>query len=109
VKARNLRALAVTSAARWPTLPDIPTVGEFLPGLEAIDWFGVCAPKNTPAGIIDKLNLDINAALSDPGMKARFAVLGAVVFPGSTAEFAKLIAADTEKWLKVIRAANIKL
>ena len=109
VKAGNLRALAVTSIARSPALPDIPAVGEFLPGFEAIGWFGVCAPKNTPAGIIDKLNRDINAALGDPGIKARFADLGAVMFPGSTAEFVKYVAAYTEKWVKVIRTLNIKL
>jgi tripartite-type tricarboxylate transporter receptor subunit TctC len=109
VKAGNLRALAVTSTTRSPGLPDIAAMGEFLPGLEANAWFGIGAPKNTPAGIIDKLNRDINAALGDPRIKARFAHLGAVVFPSSTAEFAKLISADTEKWLKVIRAANIKL
>jgi tripartite-type tricarboxylate transporter receptor subunit TctC len=109
VKAGNLRALAVTSTARSQALPDIPAVGEFVPGFEAIGWFGVCAPKNTPAGIIDKLNHDINAALGDPGIKARFADLGAVVFPGSTAEFVKLVAAYAENWVKVIRTLNIKL
>ena len=109
VRAGKLRALALTSAARSPALPDIPALAEFLPGFEAISWFGVCAPKNTPAGIIDKLNRDINTALDDPTIKARFADLGAVVHPGSTTEFAKLIAAEAEKWVKVIRAANIKL
>jgi tripartite-type tricarboxylate transporter receptor subunit TctC len=109
VRAGKLRALALTSAARSPALPDIPALAEFLPGFEAIFWFGVCEPKNTPAGIIDKLNRDINAALGDPTIKARFADLGAVVLPGSTAEFAKLIAADAQKWVQVIRAANIKL
>jgi tripartite-type tricarboxylate transporter receptor subunit TctC len=109
VKAGNLRGLAVTSAARSPALQDIPAMGELLPGLEANAWVGICAPKKTPAGIIDKLNRDINAALGDPGIKARFADLGAVVIPGSTAEFAKLIATDGEKWLRVIQAANIKL
>jgi len=102
VKAGNLRALAVTSMARSPALPDIPAMGEFLAGFEAIGWFGVCAPKNTPAGIIEMLNRDINAALSDPEIKARFADLGAVVFPGSTAEFVKHVAAYIEKWVKVI-------
>jgi tripartite-type tricarboxylate transporter receptor subunit TctC len=77
VKAGNLRALAVTSTARSPALPDIPAVGEFLPGFEAIGWFGVCAPKNTPAAIVEKLNGEINAALGDPGGRARFADLPA--------------------------------
>jgi tripartite-type tricarboxylate transporter receptor subunit TctC len=109
VRAGNLRALAVTSAIRSLALPDIPVVGEFLPGYEAISWYGVGAPKNTPAAIIEKLNREINAALADPRIKSRTDDLGAVVFPGSTAEFAKLIAADAAKWVKVIRAANIKL
>jgi tripartite-type tricarboxylate transporter receptor subunit TctC len=109
IRAGNLRALAVTTATRSEALPDIAAVSEFLPGYEASSWYGVGAPKNTPAGIIDKLNRDINAALADPKMKARFADLGAVVLPGSTTEFAGLIATDTEKWVKVIRASNIKL
>jgi tripartite-type tricarboxylate transporter receptor subunit TctC len=109
VRAGNLRALALTSATRSPALPDIPVVGESLPGFEAIGWFGIGAPKNTPAGIIEKLNREINAALGDPSIRARFADLGAAVFPGSTAEFAKLIAADSEKWVKLIRELNIKL
>jgi tripartite-type tricarboxylate transporter receptor subunit TctC len=83
-------------------------VGEFLPGFEVSAWFGVGAPKNTPANIIEKLNKEINAALADPNMKARFADLGGTVLPGSPSDFAKLIAAETEKWAKVIRAANIK-
>jgi tripartite-type tricarboxylate transporter receptor subunit TctC len=109
IKAGHLRALAVTSATRSPALPDTPAIGEFLPGLENSGWFGIGAPKNTPTGIIDKLNRDINVALGDARIKARFADLGAVVLPGSIAEFAKLIAAEAEKWVKVIRAANIKL
>ena len=104
----DLRALAVTSATRLPALPDIPIVGEFLPGFEAIGWFGVGAPKNTPAGIIEKLNREVNVTLADPKMKARIADLGAEVLSGSPTDFAKLIAADTEKWVKVIRAANVK-
>jgi tripartite-type tricarboxylate transporter receptor subunit TctC len=83
-------------------------VGEFVPGYEASGWFGVSAPKNTPAAIIDKLNKEVNAALADPKMKVRLADLGGMVFPGSPAEFGKLIADETEKWGKVIRAANIK-
>ena len=99
----------MTSAERIPGLSDIPTLGEFLPGFEYSGWFGIAAPRNTPAPIIEKLNREINAALADPRMKSRITDLGPVVFPTSTAEFAKLIAADTEKWVKVIRAANIKL
>ena len=89
-------------------LPDIPTLGEFLPGFEASAWFGVGAPKATPAEIVDKLNREINAGLADPKIKARFAELGGTVFVGSPADFSKLIADETEKWAKVIRAANIK-
>jgi tripartite-type tricarboxylate transporter receptor subunit TctC len=89
-------------------LPDIPTVGEFVPGYEASGWQGIGAPKNTPAEIIEKLNKAINAALADHEMKARLADLGATILVGSPADFGKLIADDTEKWAKVIRAANIK-
>jgi tripartite-type tricarboxylate transporter receptor subunit TctC len=108
VKAGSLRGLAVTSATRLPILADIPFVGEFLPGFEAVTWSGISGPRNTPAGIIEKLNSQINVALADPTMKARIADLGAEVLSGSPADFAMLIAADTEKWVKVIRAANIK-
>ena len=109
VRAGRLRGLAVTSAGRSPALPDIPALGEYLPGFEYSGWFGIGAPRNTPAAIIEQLNREINAALADPRMKSRIADLGPVVFPTSTAEFAKLIAADTEKWVEVIREANIKL
>jgi tripartite-type tricarboxylate transporter receptor subunit TctC len=105
----KLRALAVTTATRSEILPDVPTVGDFVPGYEASSWHGVGAPKGTPADIVDKLNREINAALADPRIKARFADLGATVIPGSPANFGKLIAEETEKWAKVIRAANIKL
>jgi tripartite-type tricarboxylate transporter receptor subunit TctC len=108
VRAAHLRALAVTGATRSTALPDIPAVAEFLPGFEAITWFGIGAPKNAPAGIVERLNREINAALADPRIKARLTDLGAVVFPTSSAEFVKIVAADTEKWVKVIRAANIK-
>jgi tripartite-type tricarboxylate transporter receptor subunit TctC len=108
IRAGRLRALAVTSAIRWEGLPDIPTVSEVLPGFEASTWFGICAPKNTPAEIIDKLNAETNAGLADPKIKARLNDLGYVVLPGSPANFGKLIADETEKWGKVIRAANIK-
>ena len=89
-------------------LPDVPTVGDFVPGYEASQWYGIGAPKNTPAEIIDTLNSEINAALADPGMKARLAAIGGEPLPGSPAEFGKLIADETEKWAKVVRAAGIK-
>ena len=108
IRAGKLRALAVTTATRSEALPDIPTVGDFVPGYEASGWFGVGAPKNTPAEIIDKLNKEINAGLADPKIKARLADLGGTVLAGSPADFGKLIADETEKWGKVIRAANIK-
>ena len=108
IRAGKLRALAVTTATRSDALPDIPTVAEFVPGYEASTWYGVCAPKATPAEIVEKLNKEINAALADPKMKARLADLGGTVLPGSPAEFGKLIADDTEKWGKVINFARIK-
>jgi tripartite-type tricarboxylate transporter receptor subunit TctC len=108
IKTGKLRALAVTTATRSEALPDLPTVGDFLPGYEASTWFGVGAPKNTPVEIVDKLNTEINAGLADPKMKARIADLGGTVFSGSPADFGKFIADETEKWGKVIRAANIK-
>ena len=108
IRAGKLRPLAVTTSMRSEALPDLPTVAEFVPGYEASVWFGVGAPKNTPAEIVEKLNKEINAALADPKMKARLADLGATVLPGTPADFARLIADETEKWGKVIRAANIK-
>ena len=108
VRAGKLRALAVTTATRSAVLPDVPTVGDFLSGFEASVWLGIGAPKNTPAEIIDKLNKEINAGLADPKIKARFAALGSTILPGSPGDFGKLIAEETEKWAKVIRAANIK-
>jgi tripartite-type tricarboxylate transporter receptor subunit TctC len=105
----KLRPLAVTTATRWEGLPDVPSVAEFVPGFEASAWFGVGAPKNTPAEIIDKLNKEINAILADPKMKAQFADLGGTVLPGSPADFGKLISDETEKWGKVVKAANIKV
>ncbi len=104
----KLRALAVTSAARAEMLPELPTVGDFVPGYETSQWYGIGAPRNTPAEIVGKLNKEINAALADPGMKARFAAIGGEPLPGSAAEFGKLIAEETEKWAKVVRAAGIK-
>jgi len=109
IRAGKLRALAVTTATRSEALPDIPTVDEFLPGYEASAWFGVGAPKATPAEIVEKLNKEINAGLADPKMKARLADLGGDVLALSPADFCKLIADETEKWGKVIRDANIKL
>ena len=108
IKAGRLRALAVTTATRSDALPDIPTVGEFLPGYEASIWYGVGAPKGTPIEIVEKLNNEINASLADANNKARLADLGGAVLALSPAEFGKLIADETEKWGKVIRAANIK-
>src|SRR5262249_55691651 len=108
ISAGTLRALAVTSATRWQALPDIPTGAQFLPDYEATAWFGVGAPKSTPAGIVDRLNQDINAGLADPTIKARLTQLGTSAVAGSPRDFSKLIAAETEKWGKLIRAANIK-
>ncbi len=108
IKSGKLRALAVTTAARSNVLPGIPTIGEFVPGYEASAWVGIGAPKNTPTEIIDKLNADINAGLTDPKLKARFADLGATVFVGSPADFGRFIADETEKWAKVVKFAGIK-
>jgi tripartite-type tricarboxylate transporter receptor subunit TctC len=108
IRAGKLRALAVTTAKRQEPLPDVPTVGEFLPGFEARGWYGVVVPKATPTEIVEKLNKEINAALADPNMKKRLTDLGAAVFAGSPADFGKFIAGEIEKWAKVIRAANIK-
>src|SRR5262249_9687464 len=106
--AGRLRALAVTTATRPEALPDIPTMGEFLPGYEASVWYGIGAPRNTPIEVIDKLNKEINAGLADPKLQARLANVGGTVFAGSAADFGKFIVEETEKWGKVIRAANIK-
>ena len=108
IKAGKVRALAITSATRSEALPDVPTVSEFVPGYEASFWFGVGAPKATPAEIVEKLNTEINAGLADPKIKARLADLGGTPLVGSPADFGKLIADEIEKWGKVIRAANIK-
>jgi tripartite-type tricarboxylate transporter receptor subunit TctC len=108
IRAGRLRALAVTTATRWEGLPDIPTVAEFVPGFEASGWFGIGAPRNTPAEIIERLNKEINAGLADPKLKAQFAELGGTALVLSPRAFGDLIAAETEKWAKVIRAANIK-
>jgi len=108
IRSGTLRALAVTTSARSEALPDLPTVGESVPGYEASGWNGLCAPKNTPAEIVGKLNGVVNAGLADPGIKARLADLGATPLGGSSAEFGKLIADETGKWARVIRTANIK-
>jgi tripartite-type tricarboxylate transporter receptor subunit TctC len=108
VRAGRLRALGVSTMTRVDVLPDTPTLNEFVPGYEASGWFGIGAPKNTPAEIVHRLNKEINAALADPKIKARLADLGGTVLPGSPADFGELIADETEKWAKVIRAANIK-
>ena len=97
----------MTTATRSPVLPDIPTVNEFVPGYESSFWTGIGAPRNTPAEIIDKLNKAINAAFADANMKARLGDLGGMALAGSPADFGTLIATETEKWAKVIRAANI--
>jgi tripartite-type tricarboxylate transporter receptor subunit TctC len=108
IRAGKLRPLAVTTAKRSETLPDVPTVGDYVSGYEASAWFGVGAPKNTPAEIIDKLNKEINAGLADPQIGARLADLGSTALALSPADFGRLISDETEKWGKVIRAANIK-
>jgi tripartite-type tricarboxylate transporter receptor subunit TctC len=108
IKAGEVRPLAVTTATRSEALPNVPTVGEFIFGYEASQWYGIGAPKNTPTEIISKLNNEINAALADPVMKARIVSNGTSGFPISPAEFARLVGAETEKWGKVVRAANIK-
>jgi tripartite-type tricarboxylate transporter receptor subunit TctC len=107
IKAGKLRALAITTATRSDRLPGIPTLGEFLPGFEATAWGGIGAPRNTPADIIDKLNKEINAGLTDPKVKTRIADLGAMAFTGSPADLGRLVADETDRWAKVIRAANI--
>jgi len=108
IRTGKLRALAVTSAARAEVLPELPTVGDFVPGYEASQWYGLSAPKNTSAEIVDKLNKEVNAALADSKMRERLAAIGGEPLPGSPAEFGKLIAEETEKWSKVVRAAGIK-
>jgi tripartite-type tricarboxylate transporter receptor subunit TctC len=108
IRAGKLRPLAVTTAMRVEALPDLPTVDDFLPGYEASDWYGICAPRGTPAEIIGRLNAEINAGLADPKLKARLAELGGTPLPGTPAAFGKLIADETEKWGKVVRAAHMK-
>jgi tripartite-type tricarboxylate transporter receptor subunit TctC len=108
IRAGKLRPLAVTTGTRLEVLPDVPTVGDFVPGYEASGWYGIAAPKNTPAEVVARLNAEVNAALVDSRMRALFADVGTDVLPGSPADFGKLLADDTERWGKVIRAANLK-
>jgi tripartite-type tricarboxylate transporter receptor subunit TctC len=108
IRAGRLRAVAVTTATRLAALPDLPTVGEFVPGYEWSSWYGIGAPKGTPADIVDTLNRAVNAGLADPKLKARFADLGAAVLAGTPADFGKLLAEETEKCAKVVKFAGIK-
>jgi tripartite-type tricarboxylate transporter receptor subunit TctC len=108
IKAGKLRALGVTSATRVEALPDVPPIGQFVPGFEADSWLGIGAPRNTPTEIIDKLNKEINAVVADPKMKTRFVELGIVPASGTPAQFGKFIADETEKWSKVVKFAGIK-
>ncbi len=108
IRADKLRALAVTTATRSPTLPDVPAVAEFVPGYEASGWFGIGAPNSTPAKIIDKLNNEVDVALAEPKVKAQLADMGAVPMAMTAVEFGKFIAAETEKWGNLVRAANLK-
>ena len=108
IRAGKLRALAVTTTGRSEALPDLPTVGDFLPGFEASAWFGVAAPRQTPAEIVARLNKEINAGLVEPKIKGRLTDLGGTPLPGSSADFGKLIADETEKWARVIKFAGIK-
>ena len=108
IRTGKLRGLAVSGAMRSEVLPDLPTVGEFVPGYEITAWFGAGAPQGTPAEVIDKINTEITAGLADPKMKARIADLADVPMPMTPTEFGKFIADETERWVKVIRAANIK-
>jgi tripartite-type tricarboxylate transporter receptor subunit TctC len=108
IKSGQLRPLAVTTAMPQAVLPGVPTVGQFVPGYEASGWQGVCAPRETPADIIDKLNRDINAGLADATFKAKLAALGGQPFPGTPADFGRFVAAETDKWGKVVREAGVK-
>ena len=108
IRTGTLRALALSLATRFEALPDLPTIGEFVPGYESSGWYGLAAPKNTPMEIVSRLNREINAGLADPGLKARLADLGGMLLPGPAADFGKLITDETEKWAQVIRSAGIK-
>jgi tripartite-type tricarboxylate transporter receptor subunit TctC len=106
IRAGRLRAIAVTTAVREKTLPDVPTVAETVPGYEASAWFGMAVPKGTPRPIIDKLNKTVNAALADPGVQAKLAELGGTLIPGTPEDFGKIIAQETDKWAKVVKATG---
>jgi tripartite-type tricarboxylate transporter receptor subunit TctC len=108
IKTGNLRALAVTTANRSEVLADLPTVSEFVPNYEASNWYGIGAPKNTPAEIVDKLNKEMNATLADPKFKARLADLGGTALSGSPLDFGKFVADETDKWAKVVKFAGVK-
>src|SRR6267142_2518782 len=108
VRAGKLRGLAVTSTTRSPAIPELPTVADFLPGYEATAWYGIAAPAGTPAAIVERLNQELNAAFTDPKMKARIAELGGTPLPGSPADFARLFADEAEKWAKVVKASGAK-
>jgi tripartite-type tricarboxylate transporter receptor subunit TctC len=108
IRAGKLRALGVSTLTRSEALPDVPTISEFVPGYESSGYFGFGLPKNAPAEIVDRLNREINAGLADPGLKSRLADLGGMTLAGTPADFGMLIAEETDKWAKVIRAANIK-
>ena len=108
IRSGALRPLGITAATRLGLLPDVPAVAEFLPGYESSAWYGIAVPKGTPAEIVDLLNRVLNAGLADPNLKARFTALGAVVIPGSPADFGKLLVEETEKWGKVVTFAGIK-
>jgi tripartite-type tricarboxylate transporter receptor subunit TctC len=108
IKARKLRALAVTTTTRWEGLPELPTVADFVPGYESSAWYGLVAPRSTPPAIVERLNREVNAALADPKMKARLADMGGTMLEGPPEDFGRLLVSETEKWGKVIRAANIK-
>jgi tripartite-type tricarboxylate transporter receptor subunit TctC len=109
VRGGQLRGLAVTGAARSETLPDLPTVGDFLPGYEATSWYGLGAPKGTPVDIVEKLNREVNTILADPKLKARFVELGATVLTCTAADFGRLVADETEKWGKVVKFSGAKV
>ena len=109
IKAGKLRALAVTTASRAEALPELPTVGDFVPGYKSSQWYGLGAPRTTPAEIVDKLNKEVNAALADPKFRARLAEIGGTPLAGSPADFGKLIAEDTEKWAKVVKFSGAKV
>ena len=108
IRSNALRALAVTSERRSEALPDLPTVGDFLPGYEATAWYGIAAPKKTPSEIVDKLNNEVNTGLADPKIKARFAELASAVIPGSPADFGRLVGDEIQKWAKVVKFSGAK-